>query len=58
MRNKDVSGQNTGLNNDQLTKMYEFYSSKMNRFDKRAKSILIKKKKAQRSNSAFAKSVE
>lgn len=28
--NKDVSGQNTGLNMDQLTKMYDFYATKMN----------------------------
>ncbi|MFI5135265.1 MAG: mucoidy inhibitor MuiA family protein, partial [Chitinophagales bacterium] len=28
--NKSVTGQNTGLNMDQLTKMYDFYATKMN----------------------------
>jgi len=40
--NKDVTGQNTGLNMDQLTKMYDFYAAKMN--DLNAQQIDLEQK--------------
>ncbi len=43
--NKDVSGQNTGLNIDQLTKMYEFYASKMNELNNEQLDLEQKEKK-------------
>ena len=43
--NKNVTGQNTGLNMDQLTKMYEFYSAKMNDLNGQQLDLEQKEKK-------------
>lgn len=43
--NKNVTGQNTGLNMDQLTKMYEFYTTKMNDLNSQQLDLEQKEKK-------------
>jgi len=43
--NKDVSGQNTGLSMDQLTKMYDFYATKMNDLNNQQLDLEQKEKK-------------
>ncbi|MEO5675728.1 MAG: DUF4139 domain-containing protein [Chitinophagales bacterium] len=42
--NKDVSGQNTGLNMDQLARMYEFYAVKMNDLISQQLTLELKEK--------------
>lgn len=43
--NKNVTGQNTGLNMDQLTKMYDFYTTKMNDLNSQQLDLEQKEKK-------------
>ncbi|HYV90697.1 MAG TPA: DUF4139 domain-containing protein [Chitinophagales bacterium] len=43
--NKNVAGQNTGLSMDQLTKMYDFYATKMNELNNQQLELEQKEKK-------------